>query len=142
MTITAKEGYKLDGPFLQNDYYWRRMRFDEYPRFVQEVLDNQVKKYCRVNLVTKDDYGIVEYRVGDKTYSGESELLEGTDVVLVYTLQNQDYEIAEDRNIFDQVNILDATRFSKYEKPFRIERKDDGKSISREDKITVRKKVN
>ena len=142
VTITAKEGYKLDGPFLQNDYYWRRMRFDEYPRFVQEVLDNQVKKYCRVNLVTKDDYGIVEYRVGDKTYSGESELLEGTDVVLVYTLQNQDYEIAEDRNIFDQVNILDATRFSKYEKPFRIERKDDGKSISREDKITVRKKVN
>lgn len=142
VTITAKDGYKLEGPFLVNDYYWRRMRFDEYTRFVQEVLDKQVKKYCRVNLITKDDYGIVEYRVGDKTYSGESELLEGTNVVLVYTLHNQDYEIAEDRNIFDQVNILDASRFSRYEKTFRIERKDDGKSISREDKITVQKKVN
>ena len=143
VTIIPHDGFAIIGPFVNKEGYARKMRCDEYQRFVQQDLKNQLKKYCTVNLDTTDEYGTVEFRIGEETHSGETKILEGENITISYTLNNEEYEITNARDFFDQINIFDGNRFSKYVKTNPVTREMDGQTITREGSgINVRKKVN
>ena len=142
LEIIPRPGYEIAGSFVSDGKYARQIWFSEYDQVVKEVLSNQLKKKCRLILVTDDPYGTVEYKIDGNIVSGEIEVLEGKDILISYTLKNDaEYEITETRNIFDQLNVFDGDRFKRYEKSFKVERKLDGKTITREDLINGREKV-
>ena len=144
MDIVPHEGYKLIGSYTENGQYHREMRLDEFDRFVKETLQNQLKKICTINLDTKDAYGEVSYRIDGKDAAGLVVIDEGQSFVISFALKDEydgKYEIAEDRNIFDQINFTDPERFKKYEKVITVTRDMDGKTINRESCITIREKV-
>ena len=140
--IIPNSGYVLIGSFVNDGIYLRRMRFDEYDRFVKEVLQNQLKKVCVITLDANDPYGNVIYRIDGQEVSGQVEIVEGRSITISYTLKDEKYEINEDRNIFDQINVFDGERFAKYEKTISVDRSMDGQTLTRESFIKLREKVN
>ena len=130
--IIPHDKYQMIGSFTSEGIYLRRMRFDEYDRFVKEALQNQLKKICTINLDTSDPYGTVIYKIDGKDVSGAVEILEGRNITINYTLNNDKYDIQENRNILDQINIFDGERFAKYEKTITVDRSMDGQTLNRE----------
>lgn len=140
--ITPDDGFVMTGSFVSDGVYLRKMRFDEYGRFVREALDKQLKKTCKIQLKDGDMYGSAAYRVDGQEVSGSVELMEGQSITIVYTLKNKDYEIRNDRNLFDRINIFDGDRWTRYEKTIPVDRSMDGQTLSRESfGIVVGKKV-
>ena len=140
--ISPKDGYVMTGSFVNDGVYLRRMRFDEFDRFVNEVLQNQLKKLCIITLDTNDPYGNVIYKKDGQEVSGKVEIMEGNSITICYTLKDEKQEINEERNIFDQINIFDGERWAKFEKNITIDRSMDGQTLTRESFIKLREKVN
>ncbi len=140
--ISPNSGYVMTGSFVNDGIYLRRMRFDEYDRFVKEALQNQLKKICSITLDTNDPYGSVVYKIDGQEVSGKVEIVEGRSITISYTLTDDKFEIDEDRNIFDQISFWDGERFSRYEKAIAVDRSMDGQTLTRESFIKLREKVN
>ena len=140
--ITPNNEYVMIGSFVNDGIYLRRMRFDEYERFVNEALQNQLKKNCVITLDSNDPYGNVIFKIDGQEVSGKVEILEGRNITISYTLTDEKYEINEDRSIFDQINVFDGERFAKYEKTITVDRSMDGQTLTRESFIKLREKVN
>ena len=142
--IIPNDSFVMTGSFVKDDVYLRKMRFDEYERLVGEALQKQLKKICVVTLDSNDPYGTVVYKIdGKEVDPGTQPITEGQKITIVYTLTDEKYEINEGRNILDQITILfDGDRSAKYETDKTVERSMDGQTLSREDFIKIREKVN
>ena len=142
VTIIPHTGFYIDGAYVKDNTYSRSMTYDEYTRLSPDEIQKQVKMICSINLVTEDEFGDVEYLVDGVSLSGITEIKEGKEILVRYTLKDDSYEIVGDRDIFTQaVNLIDNSVSRKIEVRIKVAPEHNNTDLHREDVIEIRKKV-
>lgn len=143
ITIRPEEGFFMTGEYTKADIYTRKLNYGEYKRLDEEKIQAQLKKVCQFTLLTDDPYGKVEFLIDNQSVEGAVQVREGKELLVKYILENDDYEIAAQRDILTQaVNLVDKNVMKSMEVRKTITADEfDGTEKSRKDFIEIRKKV-
>ena len=140
VTIKPNDGYYVDGDKnISGDSFVKEMTFSDYMKKISEVVeDNPIKKYINVTLDENDSYGTCIYTVDGNVASGTVKLKQEQKLVLEYKITDNDYQIeynSEGLNCF--TNVFKNKKET--EIVIELSGKIDGKTISRDDYITIKK---
>lgn len=142
--LRPEEDYYVAGKNVVGNIYSDTMKFSKYSSDAEEIFEKHpVKKLCHVTLDAYCPFGTCIYKVDGEEVSGSVVLKEEQELTLEYELTNSSYEIVRESSGFGStiINWAEST-FSKNKKTVSIpiSSEIDGRTIKREDYITVIKK--
>ena len=94
VTISASNGYYVDGSNTKNGVYQTTMTFEKCVAGIQKMVDDHpVRKYCKVSLNANDPHGTCVFKYAGKVVSGTINVKRGEAVTLEYSITDPVYVI-------------------------------------------------
>ena len=84
------DGYALVGPDVRENGVYQRegISYRDYKAQIKGIVNEHLRKACKLNLNTDDPYGTVRYAINGKEKSGEISVAVGTKISISYILKD------------------------------------------------------
>lgn len=145
VTISPESGYYVSGKDVENNIYREIMKFSKYESDIDTIIKkHEIKEMYSITLDSTDPYGTVTYKVNGSERNGAIDIREEDELVLVYELTDDNYEIVRNSDGFwSGLNDWRKNTFSKKSEEVTIRLTDEinGTTIKRSDYIEVSEKT-
>ena len=139
VSITANNGYYVTGKDVKDSVYYKEMKYSDYVKNQDDIINShEILKYVSIRLNTDDKYGECEFTYNKESVSGVVLVKQEDEIKLKYTLTDPEYQITRGEGISSIIdNIFNKNQVTV---SIKVTKEMDGKSINREEYITISKK--